>query len=245
MPSRTLTITGPPSSSPAYGKSLAFDEEFNGPLAFGSRWNGSTTSAYQYGNHNPYDSKLDWLTPPAITVPGSGTATFTATPGSHILENGLRSWDTGLLTTEGTTQNFRTRTGDYIETRVQLPGADGTWPASWTWLDGDSEIDGFEYHPDNPNLLEITNHVRPAAIYYVNARTIYPGAWITVGVRFGATNDDWYINGSRIYSDQTGVGTTWSPNIILNLSVSDGTYHPAPSGTTPITFTTDYLRVWR
>ncbi|MER5543341.1 hypothetical protein [Streptomyces sp. NPDC002589] len=243
LPSRTLTITGPGPGSPASGKSLAFDEEFDGPIAFGTRWNGSTTSAYEYGNHNPKDSKLDWLSPSAITVTG-GLSTFTATPGSNILENGMRSWNTGLLTTEGTTQNFRTRPGDYAEMRVKLPSAIGAWPAGWTWLDGNNEVDSFEYHPDNPNLLEITNHVHPAAIYYTNANSVYPGAWITVGVHYGETNDDWYVNGTLIYSDHTGVGSTWSPNIILNLSISDGTYHPAPAST-PIIFNADYVRVWR
>ncbi|GHE04246.1 hypothetical protein GCM10010339_34910 [Streptomyces alanosinicus] len=244
LPSRRLVITGPGPSSPAYGKSLAFDEEFDGPIPFGSRWNGSTTSAYKYGNHNPDDRKLDWLNPSTITVSG-GLSTFTATPGSHILEDNLRSWDTGLLTTENTTQNFRTRTGDYAEARVQLPRASGSWPAVWTWLNGDSEVDGFEYHPDNPNLLEIANHVHPAATYYTDAANIYPGAWVTLGVHFGATNDDWYLNGRLIFSDHTGVGSTWSPNIILNLSISDGTYHPGPSSASPIIFYADYVRVWR
>ncbi|WP_369391535.1 beta-glucanase [Streptomyces sp. CG1] len=243
-PTRTLLVTGPEPSSPTAGKSLAFDEEFKAPIAFGRRWNGSTTSAYRYGNHDPDDAKLDWLTPSAITVSG-GTATFTATRGSHALENGLQSWNTGLLTTEGTTQNFRTRTGDYAESRVQLPSAVGAWPAVWTWRDGGDEVDGFEYHPDAPNILELANHVHVAYIFYTDATTIYPGAWITVGVHYGATNDDWYLNGKLIYSDHTGVGTSWSPNIILNLCVSNGTYHPAPSTTTPITFKADYVRVWR
>ncbi|MEV5876240.1 hypothetical protein AB0L75_18800 [Streptomyces sp. NPDC052101] len=243
-PSRGLVVTDPGPSSPGPGKSLAFDEEFDGPIAFGSRWNGSTTSAYRYGNHNPGDTKLDWLTPSAITVNG-GIGTFTATPSSHTLENGLRAWNTGMLTTEGTTQGFRTRTGDYAEVRVQLPSAIGAWPSLWTWFNGDSEVDGLEYHPDNPNLLEIVNHVHPAYIYDTDASNINPGAWITVGIQFGATDDDWYLNGKPIYSDHTGVGSTWSPYLNLSLSVCDGDFHPAPKGTAPITFNVDYVRVWR
>ncbi|EST32033.1 hypothetical protein [Streptomyces roseochromogenus] len=243
-PTRTRPLAGPEPSSPTEGKSLAFDEEFDDPIAFGSRWNGSATSAYKYGNHDPNDTKLDWLTPSAITV-SDGTGTFTATPSSHTLENGRQAWNTGLLTTEGTTENFRTCTGDYAEARVQLPSARGAWPAVWTWLNGDAEVDGFEYHPDTPNILEVVNHVNYAYTYYTDPATISPGAWITVGVHYGATDDDWYLNGKLIYSDHTGVGTTWSPNITISLSVSDGTYHPSPSTTTPITFKADYVRVWR
>ncbi|OLZ71062.1 beta-glucanase [Streptomyces sp. IMTB 2501] len=249
MPSRTrtrtLAVTGPEPSSPTKGRSLAFDEEFNAPIAFGTRWNGSSTSAYRYGDHDPDDAKLDWLTPSAITVSG-GTATFTATPSSHTLENGRQAWNTGLLTTEGTTKNFRTRTGDYAEARVQLPSVGGAWPAVWTWFDGGNEVDGFEYHPDTPHILEFVNHVNLASILYTDPGIVHPGAWITVGVNYGATDDDWYLNGKLIYSDHTGVGTTWSPNITLNLSVTDGTYHPTPSTTTTrITFKADYVRVWR
>ncbi|MER5548563.1 beta-glucanase [Streptomyces sp. NPDC002589] len=229
--------------SPTAGKSLVFDEEFTGPITFGSRWNGSTTSAYKYGNHNPGDDKLDWLTPSAITASG-GTVTFTAKPGSNILENGKRSWDTGLLTTEGTTENFQARTGDYAEVRVQLPGAQGAWPAMWTWIDGDDEVDVFEYHPDK-NELEVVNHVNYAYTFYTDPATIFPGAWIAVGAHYGATNDDWYLNGDLIYSDHTGVGSTWQANIVLNLSINAGFYHPAPSSNTPITFNANYVCVWR
>ncbi len=219
-------------------------EEFSGPIVWGRRWVGDTTSAYQYGNHNPGDNKLDWLDPNAVSV-AAGVATFTARPGPHTLRNGRRAWTTGLLTTEGSQEGFQVSTGDYIQTRVQLPTGLGAWPALWTWKDGNGEIDSFEYHPDNPNLLELTNHVGGGGDYYTDATAIRPGGWVTIGTAYGASSVDWYVDGVEAYSDGTGVGQDWSAYLILNLSVCAGRYHPAPSGSTPLTFAVDYLRVYR
>ncbi|MDH6130416.1 family 16 glycosylhydrolase [Kitasatospora sp. GP82] len=246
LPPETLTVapsSGNP-SNPAQGKTLTFDEEFNQPIAFGTRWIGTTTSAYQYGNHNPNDDKLDWLQQSAVTV-ANGVATFTAQPSSHILENGKRAWNTGLLTTEGSSEGFQVRTNDYIETRVQMPSGLGAWPALWSWRNGDTEIDKYEYHPDNPNLLELTNHINPSLDYYTNAGAVAPGNWVVIGVLYGANSVNWYVNGAKVFSDNTGVGTSFSAYLILNLSVDAGEYHPAPPNNTPITSAADYVRVYR
>ncbi|WP_370149012.1 family 16 glycosylhydrolase [Streptacidiphilus sp. EB129] len=251
LPSTTMVVGAAPTvpsptptpSGPTAGKTLAWSDEFNAAPS-PSVWNDSTTSSYQYGNHNPSDNKLDWITPSDVSVSG-GAVTFTAQPGTHVLENGNTSWNTGLLTTEGTSGGFQVKTGDYIETRVKLPTGMGAWPALWTWKNGNGEIDSFEYHPDNPNLLEFTNHVNAASDYYTNASTINPGQWVTIGTYYGANSVQWYVNGVMVYQDNTGVGSTWSAYVILNLSVSAGQYHPAPSGTTPITFSADYVRVYR
>ncbi|MFD7989658.1 hypothetical protein ACFV4M_40670 [Kitasatospora indigofera] len=234
----------PATAPPLGGRSPVFLEEFSHPLDWGAAWVGTRTSAYEYGDHNPKDNKLDQLTQDAVTV-ADGAATFTARPGSRVLENGLRSWTTGLLTTEGSAQGFKVRTGDYIETRVQLPARTGAWPALWTWKEGGNEVDVFEYHPDHPDLLELTNHVRSGSADYSNPRAVAPGGWVTIGVLCGVGSDDWYVNNTKVYSDRTGVGSQWSAYLILNLSVSAGRYHPAPDSTKPITFAADYVRVWR
>ncbi|WP_236654250.1 glycoside hydrolase family 16 protein [Streptacidiphilus anmyonensis] len=238
------TLRPTPSSTPATPPAPIWAEEFSSPLTWGRRWVGDTTSAYEYGNHNPNDNKLDWLDPSAVSV-ADGVATFTARPGSHTLRNGRRAWTTGLLTTEGSQEGFQVTTGDHIETRVQLPTGQGAWPALWTWKDGDGEIDSFEYHPDNPNLLELSNHVGGGGTYYTDANLIKPGGWVTVGTTYGEESVDWYVGGVKVFSDDTGVGVDWSAYLILNLSVCAGRYHPAPSGSTPITFAVDYLRVYR
>jgi beta-glucanase (GH16 family) len=231
-------------ASPVPGKKLTWSEEFSNPISPGARWVGTTSSAFQYGNHNPNDNKLDWLDQNAVRV-ANGVATFTASPSTHTLENGKQAWTTGQLTTEGSTEGFQVKTGDYAETRVKLPTGTGAWPALWTWKNGNGEIDSFEYHPDNPNLLELSNHVNSASDYYTNAAAVSPGGWVTIGTYYGANSVDWYVNGTKVYSDGKGVGANWSAYLNLSLSVSAGQYHPGPAGTTPITFSADYVRVYR
>ncbi|MFJ9951611.1 family 16 glycosylhydrolase [Kitasatospora sp. NPDC091207] len=247
----TTTPTGTPAGTPATaapvaGKKLTWSDEFNS-LALGSRWTADKSSSYHYGDHNPNDNKLDWLNKNNVAVSG-GAATFTARPSSHTLENGKQAWDTGLLTTEYSGEGFKVKTGDYVETRVKLPAGTGAWPALWTW-NGTSgnhgEIDTFEYHSDNANLLELTNHVNADHKYVTDAKAIAHDQWVTVGTQYGANSVDWYINGAKVFADGKGVGADWSAYLILNLSLSAGQYHPAPTGTVPITFAADYVRVYR
>jgi hypothetical protein len=245
LPSVTMlvaTVHGAP-TGPTAGKSLVWAEHFDYPLS-PERWNSTGTSAYQYYTHNPNDDKLDWIHS-ANTGTANSLVTFTAVPGTETLENGRQAWDTGLITTEGTLQAFQVKTGDYIETRVQMPAGLGAWPALWTWRDGDNEVDSFEYHPDNPNLLELTNHVRSGQYYYINAHAVAPLAWVTIGTVYGASSVDWYVDGTKVFSDGTGVPAGWTAFLILNLSLDAGEFHPVPSPPGPITFQADYIRVWR
>ncbi|MBY8345920.1 beta-glucanase [Streptomyces spinosirectus] len=228
----------------ALGKSLVWAEEFDAPIEWGTKWVGDRTSAYRYANHNPDDNKLDWLDPGCVTVSG-GVATFTATPAAHTLENGLQAWRTGLLTTEYTDEGFRVRTGDCAEVRLRLPSGNGAWPALWTWKDGGNEVDTFEYHPDNPHLLELCNRVNDACTYYTDAHAVAPGRWVTVASHYGEHSVDWYVDGERVFRDGTGVGGDWSAYLILNLSLCAGEHHPAPSAPGPVTFAVGHLRVYR
>ncbi|EST27269.1 glycoside hydrolase family 16 protein [Streptomyces roseochromogenus] len=254
LPSHTLTVNKAPSTattpssgnsgSPISGQSLVWSDNFSGGIAWNSKWVGDKSSSYRYGDQNPDDNKLDWLDPSAVTT-SNGVATFTAKPSSHILENGKKAWTTGLLTTEGSSEGFQVKTGDYAETRVKLPAGAGAWPALWTWKNGNGEIDSFEYHPDNPNLLELTNHVTSGSDYYTDSGAVAPGQWVTIGTHYGAGSVDWYVNGKKVYSDGHGVGSNFSAYLILNLSISAGKYHPAPTGSTPITMQADYVKVYR
>ncbi|MEV6947000.1 hypothetical protein AB0N07_34575 [Streptomyces sp. NPDC051172] len=250
LPSHKLTVnkatsaTSSSGGSPVSGQSVIWSDDFSGGIAWGSKWVGDKSTSYAYGDHNPDDNKLDWLDQSKVTTSG-GIATFTAQPSSHTLENGKQAWNTGLLTTEGSSGGFQVKTGDYAETRVKMPSGSGAWPALWTWKDGNGEIDSFEYHPDNPNLLELTNHVTSGSKYYTDSAAVAPGQWVTIGTHYGAGSVDWYVNGKKVYSDGHGVGSNFSAYLILNLSVSAGEYHPAPSGSTPLTMQADYVKVYR
>ncbi|MFJ5711420.1 MULTISPECIES: beta-glucanase [unclassified Streptomyces] len=206
---------------------------------FGSpaQWVAGRSWAYPDGGPvNPLDNKLDHLVEdPAYSR--SGVFRATRRP------DGL--WDSGLLTTEGSAEGFEVRTGDVLEARVRLPEETGAWPAIWTWRDGGQEVDVFEYHPDNPDLLELSNRVRGAHRYY-RSPAVRPGGWVDLRTEFGARSVRWWVNGSEVFADGRGVGRSWHACLIVNLSVCAGRYHPAPDpATDEMSFEVSGLRVFR
>lgn len=210
---------------------------FTADFSSEDQWVAGRSWAYPgSGPTNPDDDKLDHLTAdPAYSRSG----VFRATRMPH------GTWYTGLLTTEGSPDGFMLRTGDVLRARVRLPRELGAWPAIWTWLDGGNEIDVFEYHPDNPDLLELSNHVNGGHRYYRD-RAIRPGAHVDFEVRLGAHAVTWHINGTRAFTDRTGVGRDWQAYLIVNLSVCAGRYHPPPEpGTREMSYEVSELRVYR
>lgn len=210
---------------------------FTADFASLTQWVAGRSSAYPDGGPvNPGDNKLDYL----VDDPSySRGGVFRAT------RNPDGTWKTGLLTTEGSADGFMVRTGDVLEARVRLPVGVGAWPAIWTWRDGGQEIDVFEYHPDNPDLLELTNHVKGGQFYFQDA-VVEPDAWLDLRVRFGARSVTWWVNGVRVFGDRAGVGRNWQAYLIVNLSVSAGRYHPEPpTALSELSFEVSSLRIHR
>ncbi|MFD7439024.1 beta-glucanase [Streptomyces sp. NPDC059861] len=195
------------------------DVVFTADFASTRQWVAGRSWAYPGGGPiNPADDKLDYLVPdPSYCRQGR----FLATRRSD------GRWNTGLLTTEGSQEGFLVQAGDVLEARVRLPREIGAWPAIWTWRDGDQEIDICEYHPDNPDLLELSNHVRDTGHSY-RSEAISPGAWLDLRVDFGARSVVWWVDGTRAFADGRGVGSQWRACLIVNLSVCAGRYHPPP-----------------
>ncbi|MDT0476628.1 beta-glucanase [Streptomyces griseoviridis] len=213
------------------------DVVFTADFTSETQWVAGRSWAYPGGGPtNPADDKLDHLTAdPAYSRSGTFRATRRA--------DGL--WDTGLLTTEGSAEGFTVRTGDRLDARVRLPVGVGAWPAIWTWRDGGNEVDVFEYHPDNPALLEFSNHVRPSG-RDLRADAISPGGAVDLSVTFGRRSVVWSLNGKRVFADGRGVGVGWYASLIVNLSVSAGRYHPHPdAATTELSYTVESLVVHR
>ncbi|AYV26066.1 hypothetical protein EES41_04985 [Streptomyces sp. ADI95-16] len=202
-----------------------------------SQWVAGRSWAYPNGGPvNPGDNKLDHL----VSDPSysrSGVFRATRRPDGN--------WNAGLLTTEGSSEGFMVRANDTLEARVKLPQAVGAWPAIWTWRDGGQEVDVFEYHPDNPDLLELSNHVRQSGSYYRDP-AVAPGAWIDLKIKFGSDSVVWYVGGKQVFADRRGVGRRWRAYLIVNLSICAGRYHPPPApGVSEISYEVSGLRVYR
>lgn len=234
-PKHSVPAPGGPPPMEGNTRSAEGNLRFTADFSSQEQWVAAHSWAYPDGGPvNPGDDKLDHLVPDADYC---RSGSFRATRRSD------GNWNTGLLTTEGSAEEFTLRTGDILETRVRLPEAIGAWPAIWTWRDGGNEIDVFEYHPDNPDLLELSNHVRGAHSSYTDA-SIHPGAWVDLKVEFRTRSVVWWVNGTRVFADGKGVGRNWHAYLIVNLSVCGGRYHPAPEAdVTAMSYEVDYLRV--
>ncbi|MFD5116975.1 beta-glucanase [Streptomyces sp. NPDC058391] len=233
----TPTVPAPTVPTPGGPPVPSGEPCFTADFASPEQWVAGRSWAYPGGGPvNPGDNKLDYLVPDA-DYSRSGVFRASRRPDGK--------WNTGLLTTEGSAEEFTVRAGDILEARVLLPTEMGAWPAIWTWRDGRNEIDVFEYHPDNPNLLELSNHVNGSGSYYTDA-SIRPGAWLDLKVEFGARSVVWWVNGVRAFADTKGVGRDWHAYLIVNLSVCAGRYHPAPErGVTAMSYEVEALRVHR
>lgn len=222
---------------PASGIPPATDVVFTADFASTRQWVVGRSWAYPDGGPvNPGDDKLDHLVE-------DGTYCRTGVFRATRRRDGR--WNTGLLTTEGSEEEFAVRAGDVLEARVRLPREIGAWPAIWTWRDGGQEIDVFEYHPDNADLLEFSNHVRGSGHYYTD-ESVSPGAWVDLCVEFGVRSVVWWVNGTQVFADRRGVGRAWHAYLIVNLSVCAGRYHPSPTrGTSAMSYEVESLVVRR
>ena len=211
---------------------------FEADFSSAGQWVAGYSWAYPDGGPvNPGDDKLDHLvSDPAFSRDGVFRAARR--------DDGL--WDTGLLTTEGSYEGFTVRTGDVLEVSARLPEGLGAWPAVWTWRDGGNEVDVFEYHPDNPGVLELSNHVEALRTSIETLRSgPAPKSWC------GSSS----APRSVVWSVETGCGSspTGGASDAGLGSVSDGEpvrvrrpLPPAPDpATTSLSFEVGRLRVYR
>ncbi|OII61263.1 hypothetical protein BJP40_06795 [Streptomyces sp. CC53] len=229
----------------------------------GGKWNIGRSSAYPGGGPgqtNYGDNKADYIHPtnaPSLVHDadlGRLVWRFRAT------RRGPDAWDTPLATTEYVPGGggFEIRPGDTMTAKLKLPAERGAWPAYWTWgrdnppgyggvQPGHGEVDMFEYHPNNPDLLELSNRVSGGGHYYRNSQVVQPGRWIDMRVDFGTDGVVWRIDGQHVFT-ANGLPSYWRAWPIVNLSIVSAAnpWHPEPlSSVNTIDFYVADFKVWR
>jgi hypothetical protein len=200
---------------------------FDAPFTDRAAWAPGRTSAYPEDGRNREDNKLDRIGPAYAPTPDGVFRARRA---------GRGDWHTDLVSTEYAPGGFELLPGDELTATCLVHADLGAWPALWTWgrdrdngrpQPGHGEIDAFEYHPDHPSMLELTNHVRSSARYADGVIT--PGRPFVLTVLFGADSVRWSVDGSVVFDDGSGVGPNWRAWLIVGISVSAGGYgHPPP-----------------
>lgn len=161
---------GEPKNAPpaAAGMSLAFEDDFNGPLSI----SGSGVGA-RYGAHKP--DHLDFGDLPFTDPTPEGP--FFQRDSYLILRADANRHTTGLISSINSKDatGFTVNPPYYMECRFIAPNAVGTWPAWWTmtdefkdgkWGDKTDELDTIEAYggdgpksPNAPTTYMITPHM--------------------------------------------------------------------------------------
>lgn len=233
----------------SYGKVLVFNAPFNDTTSWVM---GYTSSFPNNGPTNTQFNKLEWLR----RVGPLPFDIFLANKLPCYRVGSNETWVADLVTTEYSKNNFKIKTNDELSATVTVYGGEtqmGAWPAIYTWdgsgaNTGMGEVDIFEYHAENPRLLELTNHVSGNGKNLDGLVT--SGLPFTIKVVFGnqvSGGVRWFVNDNNVYTDTAGVPDTWSANIVVSLSISKGMWgHPPPSPTTKeLYFRVQNLQVYR
>jgi beta-glucanase (GH16 family) len=208
---------------------LKWSDDFDGAALDETKWTTQSDSYSDQCRGNHPDHKLEYNLPQNLAVSG-GVLSITAKREAHVAPSGISyTWTSGLITTghgcgDDPPNGGVVVPGDYLQTRARLPGDLGMWPALWTWSD---EVDVFEYHPDNPTLLEVTNHTGEGDGFYYDSGIDLSLEWHYFGALVGADQVVWYLDGQPFFTSPKGFQTD-AAAIIVNLSVVDGVYHPVP-----------------
>lgn len=221
--------SGPSDPLPPGTWTLKWSDDFDGDALDVTKWATKSDSYWDQCQGNQGDHKLEYNLPKNLAV-ANGLLTITAQREDFSAPSGIDySWTSGLVTTGNACGNDPpngafVEPGDYLQTRTKLPGDLGMWPALWTWSD---EVDVYEYHPDNPGLLELTNHTGDTDGTYYDAGVDLSQDWHYLGALVGADQITWYLDGAPIFTSPKGFESNGA-SIIVNLSVVDGEYHPLP-----------------
>jgi len=225
------------------GYTIAFDDEFEGPVLNLSKWNtgwawnnglGTNISTY------PHDEAL----PENITL-SEGVANFAITrgPTPHGLPYG-----TSVANTWG---KFN-QTYGYWEIRLEMPNnAAGAWPAFWLvpetfawppeidimeWLGNLSTTDFMTLHYTQNGAMKQSG----ASSQVLNFNT----AFHQLGLLWTPTSVTWYIDGLQVAQSTSGIP---SQPMYMILNIDTGGWSGNAIGLTtvfPIQLKVDYVRVW-
>ena len=248
--------TPPPQASAAGCSTLAFDEEFNGPIDVGysdpapHRWY-AELDGYRPAGPCHYDLWAGHLTITGFCDPGFNGGVYLATQYAY--------WDPASASEKSVGTGYL---GGYFEARMKCEDWSAFYLYSYghptvpenpavpsTWA---GEIDVIETDPSVPHTAVTTVHRNSDwgaggadAQNSPNSATI-PGStigqWHTYGVLWTQTQITWYVDNKQVCT-APAYPSDWQP-MQLVLSAHPGGVGGGQSTVTPPTTEVDWVRVW-
>ncbi|WP_276574174.1 family 16 glycosylhydrolase [Novosphingobium kaempferiae] len=159
------------------------------------------------------------------------------------------TWTSGLLTTKFT---FAQQYG-YFEIRAQMPAGNGFWPAFWLLPTDNSwppELDIFEQHGKDPNVLYMSTHgtSTPGKTLEAQDRAVVDTTKMhTYGVDWNADRIVYYIDGVEVARQATPKAMQKEMYMLVNLAVGgkDSWSGPSDASTPTGEMKIDYIRAYR
>ena len=233
---------GPPApvGQPADAWELAFADEFDGAELDRTRWDDRSSAEADEGRGNPGNQQLEWNQADNCQV-GNGELVMTARREPHTSEAGERyDWTSCLIVSA---PSFAFQYG-YLEERSILPGANGFWPAFWTWpeasVEQEVETDVYEQYSAGSRELQMTQHSGEQGGCRWRPPFDPSAGWHAYGVAIEPSGTTWYVDGVEVcHTAATADGRT---NIISNLAVY--ARRPPDGATRSAQKRVDHIRAW-
>ena len=241
-----------PAAPPGSGWDLTFADEFHGSTLDTMKWNYN----YPWGpthNHRAY------MDPGQVTV-NNDAITLRAVDQRHpAAPSGVQTGDFGWQSLDYTSGAINTNgkfnmTHGYIEGRMRMADATGTWPAFWMLKSGwPPEIDIMEFPRSGSNSTSqyhaYYHYTGPSGHASFGAQR-NTGQNLTSGfhefaVEWTPDAISFYFNGQRWYGphvNASAVGQSDNMYLILNHAV--GGWSGTPGSNFPADFVIDWVRVW-
>jgi len=252
--STTTTTTAAPGAMAApsgYSSSeLVFDDSFAGTSLNKANWNTYVTSGTADGA-TWYGDTSTWS---AIGPPNNGVNLEDYVPSHVQVDNGLSlsatrgsaqsgySWTSGMVDTQG----LFSFTGGYMQIKAQMPdSSSGMWPALWFLpaeygpsSENTDEIDldeaGFLLSGVNTNDIFASNlHTPGNAQTVVNLGKDLSAGYHVYGIQYlPGKSVTMYLDGTKVATYTTNVPSD-PMELIINLAVTNASWHSATSSATP------------
>lgn len=252
-----LTLGGPVgnllSAPDLTGYTLAFAEEFNGPLSVSAYGPGTKWIA-----HTPYGGDFGeaWFSNPTGPVSPfrikDGVLTVTASKDPSRKNH----WRSGLLSSVDTKGNGFVQALGYYEARMQLPSGPGVWPAFW--LDGlgsfrspkakVAEIDILEEYGVNSQIAHQVVHVwdtNGKQLSGIGNSSTCQGmttGFHTYGALINADYIHFYFDGVELWKTPTPPEATEPLYVMVDLALGGG--WPIDQTPNPSRLLVDYIHVY-